>query len=213
MPLLAGAATSLAPVVLTVSWRVAIARCVAACLTLLLSACGSTGPLAQAPMPLTLAGTVRDTVGGPIAGAEVALTAYADDRCVRLAQSSAPPSDEDRQTLRSCMKLADTTATYEAGRYVFANVTPGSYDVAITWTLRPGQPVPRDPVFEQGDYAVVIVTNRDGTWTVTARSEIVALPGGWTALQDFMFQPPTRETLTPGPSPGARERGASHILS
>ena len=64
--------------------------------------------------------------------------------------------------------------------------------MTITWTLRSGQAVPPDPIFQQGAYAVVIVRNREGTWTVTARSEIVALPDRWDALQDFAFQPPAR---------------------
>jgi hypothetical protein len=103
-----------------------------------------------------------------------------------------PPSQEDRQALRECVRPLGEAVTDEAGRYTFANVRPGSYDVTITWTLRAGQPVPSDPVFQQGPYAVVIVRNREGTWTVTARSEVVALPDQWHTLQDFTFQPPAR---------------------
>ena len=171
--------------------RAATARWAVASLSLLLGACASIGPLATAQMPLTLAGTVRDA-NGPIADAEIHLTAYDDDRCVLVARSTAPPSDADRQTLRGCVRPRGEATTDEAGRYTFANVPPGPYDVMITWTLRPGQPVPNDPVFQQGPYAIVIVTNRDGTWTVTARSEIVALPDHWDAIQDLTFQPPAR---------------------
>ena len=164
-------------------------RWTAACLIVLLGGCGRLAPLATAPMPLTLAGTVRDA-GGPIAGAQVQLTAYENDRCVLLARIAAPQSEQDRQALRACVRPLGEATTDEAGRYTFANVHPGSYDVTITWTLRPGQPVPNDPVFQQGPYAIVIVTNRNGTWTVTARSEIAALPDQWHAIQDFTFQPP-----------------------
>jgi hypothetical protein len=161
---------------------------VAACLTLLLSACGSLGP---SPIPLTVAGTVHDA-DGPIAGAHVRLTAYENDRCVLLARSAAPPSQQDRQALRECARAVGEAVTDEAGRYAFANVRPGAYDVTITWTLRPDQAVPGDPIFDQGSYAVVIVRNRDETWTPTARSVIVALPDQWDAIQDFTFQPPAR---------------------
>ena len=142
-------------------------------------------------MPATLAGTVRDA-GGPVAGARVRLTAYENDRCIALARSAVPPSQEERQALRACVRALDAVVSDEAGRYTFANVRPGSYDLTITWTLRPGQAVPADPIFQQGAYAIVIVRNRDGTWTVTARSEIVALPDQWDAIQDFTFQPPAR---------------------
>jgi hypothetical protein len=171
--------------------RAVAAHVVAVSLTLLLGGCGSLGPLATAPMPLTLAGTVRDA-GGPIAGAHVRLTAYEHDRCVALARSAAPPSEQDRQVLRECATPFGEAISDEAGRYTFANVRPAAYDLTITWALRPGQPVPADPIFQQGEYAVVIVRNREGTWTVTARSEIVALPDRWDTLQDFTFQPPAR---------------------
>jgi hypothetical protein len=157
----------------------------------LLGGCGSLAPLATAPMPATLAGTVRDA-GGPIVAARVRLTAYEDDRCVALARSAASPSEEDRQALRECARPFGEAVSDEAGRYTFANVRPGSYDVTIAWTLRPGQAVPGDPIFQQGAYAVVIVRNREGTWSVTARSEIVALPDRWDAIQDFTLQPPAR---------------------
>ena len=163
---------------------------VAAGLTLLVGGCGGLGPRWTAPMPSTLAGTVRDA-GGPIVGARVQLTTYEDDRCVTLARS-ATPSQEDRQVLRNCARPVGEAVSDEAGRYVFANVRPGSHDVTIAWTLRPGQPVPSDPIFQQGAFAVVIVRNREGTWSVTARSEIAALPDQWDALQDFTFQPPAR---------------------
>ena len=165
--------------------------CWAAGLTLLLGGCGGLGPLWTAPMPSTLAGTVRDA-GGPIVGAHVQLTVYQDDRCVALARSVASPSGQDRQALRECaVPLADAVSD-EAGRYTFASVRPGSHDVTIAWTLRPGQPVPSDPIFQQGAFAVVIVRNREGTWSVTARSEIAALPDQWDALQDFTFRPSAR---------------------
>lgn len=163
----------------------------AAGLTLLLGGCGSLAPLVTAPMPLTIAGTVRDA-DGPIVGARVQLTAYEDDRCVSLARSATPPPEPDRQTLRDCARPVGEAVADEAGRYTFANVRPGSYDVTITWALRPGQAVPGDPIFQQGAYAVVIVRNRDGTWTATARSEIVALPDQWDTVQDFTLQPPAR---------------------
>ena len=152
----------------------------------LVVACGCVAP---SPMPLTVAGTVRDA-NGPIAEADVRLTAYENDRCVQLARSAASPSKEDREALRVCARSLGEANTDEAGRYTFANVSPGQYDITIIWTLRPGQVVPADPVFQQGQYAIVIVTNRDGTWTVTARSEIVALPDQWDTIQDFTFQPP-----------------------
>jgi hypothetical protein len=165
-------------------------RLAAACLVpLLLGACSGTGPLATARMPLTLAGTVRDA-DGPIVGAHVQLTAYQGERCVQLAQSPTPPSDADQQALRACVNPLGEATTDEAGRYTFANVPPGSYDVAIVWTLRSSQPVPADPVFLQGPYAIVIVRNPDATWTVAARSEIISLPDQWAAIQDFTFQPP-----------------------
>lgn len=157
----------------------------------LLGGCGSLPSLATAPIPLTLAGTVRDS-GGPIVGAQVRLTAYEHERCVSLARSAARPTQEDREALRECVRMSGEAVTDEAGRYAFANVRPGSYDVTIVWTLRPGQPVPSDPVFQQGPFAMVIVRNREGTWTVTVRSEIVALPEQWDAIQDFAFQPPDR---------------------
>jgi len=166
-----------------------VVRLAAACLTLLLGGCAGLAPLVTAPMPVTVAGTVRDA-SGPIVGARVQLTAYESDRCVALARSATPPSHEDRQALRECVRPLGEAVTDEDGRYAFANVRPGSFDVTIAWTLRAGQPVPSDPVFQQGAYAVVIVRNREGTWTVTARSEIVALPDQWHVLQDFAFQPP-----------------------
>lgn len=171
-------------------------RAVAVCwsaagLALLLGGCGSLAPLASAPMPLAVAGTVRDA-NGPVAGARVQLTAYENDRCVLLARSAESPSEQDRQVLRDCARPVGEAVTDEAGRYTFANVHPGSHDVTVSWALRSGQAVPGDPIFQQGAYAVVIVRNRDGTWTVTARSAIVALPDQWDALQDFTFQPPAR---------------------
>ena len=163
----------------------------AACLTLLLGGCGILAPLGTVPMPATLAGTVRDA-DGPIVGALVRLTAYQDDRCVALARSAESPSEQDQQALRACAVPLAEAVSDEAGRYTFANVRPGSYDLTVAWTLRPSQPVPSDPIFIQGAYAVVIVRYPEGTWSVTARSEIVALPDRWDALQDFTFQPPAR---------------------
>ena len=169
----------------------AAVACWTACLTLLLSGCASLAPLVAAPMPVTVAGTVRDA-DGPIVGARIHLTAYQDDRCVALARSATPPAEQDRQALRECVRTGGEAVSDEAGRYTFANVRPGSYDVRITWTLGPGQPVPGHPVFLQGAYAVVIVRNQDATWAVTARSEIVALPDEWAKIQDFTFQSPGR---------------------
>jgi hypothetical protein len=159
--------------------------------TLLLVGCAGLAPLTSAPTPLTIAGTIRDA-GGPVVGARVQLTAYQDDRCVQLARSAMPPSEPDRQALQECARPVGEAVTNEAGRYTFANVRPGSHDLTITWALRSGQAVPADPILQQGTYAVVIVRNPDGTWTITARSEIVALPDGWATIQDFAFQPPTR---------------------
>ena len=82
--------------------------------TLLLGGCAILAPLATAPMPVTLAGTVRDA-GGPIIGAHVRLTAYEDDRCVALARSAAPPSQEDRQALRECTRPLGEVVSDEAG--------------------------------------------------------------------------------------------------
>jgi hypothetical protein len=160
----------------------------AAAITLLLSGCGSVSALAPAP-PLTIAGTVRDA-GGPVVGARIQLTAYQDAHCIAVAQSAAPPSAPERQALRECARPGGEAVSDDAGRYTFANVRPGAYDLTITWALRPGQAVPAEPIFQQGAYAIVIVRNRDGTWTITARSEIVALPDQWSTIQDFTFRSP-----------------------
>ena len=171
--------------------RRAAVACWTACLALLLAGCASLAPLVTAPMPVTVAGTVRDAAG-PIVGASIHLTAYQDERCVALARSATPPAEQDRQALRECVRAGGEAVSDEAGRYTFANVRPGSYDVMISWTLGQGQRVPVDPVFLQGAYAVVIVRNQDDTWVVTARSEIVTIPDEWATIQDFTIQSPGR---------------------
>jgi hypothetical protein len=153
------------------------------------SGCGSLAELTSPATPRTIAGLFRDA-NGPITGAKVTLTAYQDAECVALARRTDPPSDDDRRALRACARPAAEAITGEAGTYTFPNVRPGSYDLTVVWLLRPGQPVPSDPVFTQDGFAVAIVTNSDGTWTVTARSEILTLSGEGDVIQDFAFRPP-----------------------
>jgi hypothetical protein len=159
-------------------------------LVLLVTGCNSLAPLTGASALSTISGRVS-TASGPIPDAAVELTVYQHDRCVALARSTSPPSDQEQQALTACTSKLGTTHTNEAGTYVFPNVRPGSYDLKITWTLRQDEPVPPIPVFEQGDYVIVIVSKSDGTWTVTAVSEIVTLSSQQGVVKDFTFRPPT----------------------
>ncbi|MFN8634176.1 MAG: hypothetical protein U0893_09995 [Chloroflexota bacterium] len=151
--------------------------------------CGAVSALTGSSGPRTIAGTLRDD-RGPVQDAHVTLVTFESDRCVEIARSVRPPTDQDRQELAQCTREVGATTTNSAGAYTFPNVPPGAYVVQLVWQLRPGQPVPSTPVFKQGEYAIAIVTNSDGTWTVTAVSEIVALSGQENVFRDLAYQPP-----------------------
>jgi len=158
---------------------------------LLANGCASFASLTSAPLASTVTGRVSGP-GGPIAGAQVTLTAYQNDRCVALARSTDAPSDRERRDLLGCISTAGAAISNDAGIYTFTNVRPGSYDLRITWALRQNEPVPSLPVFQQGEYVVAIVSNSDGTWTATAVSEIVTLSGQEDVVKDLTFHPPDR---------------------
>ena len=72
---------------------------------------------------------------GPINGANVSLTSFSDQACVKLAQSTGGLSDEDKQKLKECSVEVAKTTSDSKGYYEFSNIGSGWYSISISWVL------------------------------------------------------------------------------
>lgn len=126
---------------------------------------------------------------GPLRRAEIRLKTYRDEDCVKLAQSKAPLSQEEKMQLEECSRELTTATSDEEGRYVFPNVSEGWYGLVVNWTsdAKPSIPGPLF-IYREGDFLITLIWNKDKPLTGTAVGEIFRLSGGQTGRKDLMLK-------------------------
>lgn len=120
---------------------------------------------------------------GPLAGAEVSLTAFSDKACLDLANKK-EPSQAEKDQLAACRKeKIRSIKTQAGGRFQIPDLPPAWYAIVITWTSSSRPPCGGFDLFS--DYLVASYLRNDGTVVITAAGSPFELKAGEKIQKDF----------------------------
>jgi hypothetical protein len=133
------------------------------------------------PRAGTIAGTLANS-GGPLQNAEVKLSTYKDENCVKLSQKSNLSPDEDQQS-KQCRQQLSVTNSDAQGKYNFPNVSDGWYSITVNWTTKE-DPLPTNPMwkplflYRADDFLITFIAAKDGSFHLLAVGPPFQFQGG-----------------------------------
>jgi hypothetical protein len=148
---------------------------------------------ASAPRANVISGTFTGPEG-PIQNAEVKLTTYKDENCVKLSQSKNKLSAEEEKEYKSCSQQAGATTSDAQGKYTFANISDGWYRLQFNWTTNVN-PISTNPMWQplflyrEGEYLITfIATKEEPKYHGLAMGEPFQFSGGESGRKDLALK-------------------------
>jgi hypothetical protein len=131
---------------------------------------------------------------GPIQNAEVKLTSYKDENCVKLSQSKTKLSGDDEKNYKSCSQQVGKTTSDAQGKYSFPNISEGWYSLTFTWATNV-DPVPSNPIWpplflwREGEYLITFMaTKQEPKFHGLAVGEAFMFSGGESGRKDLTIK-------------------------
>ena len=158
-----------------------ITKSFALCFLVLAAACSGNKGNPSAPPAATISGTLANAKG-PLQNAEVKLSIYKDESCVKLGQKSNLPPAEDEQ-FKQCHQQKSVTNSDVQGKYSFPNVSDGWYSITVNWTTKE-DPVPTNPMwkplflYRADDFLITFIAAKDGSFRMLAVGPPFQFQGG-----------------------------------
>lgn len=117
-------------------------------------------PPTATPEPPAISGTLLGNEG-VMKDAQVSLTSYQDEACVKLGNSTTQLSASEEQQLKECRKELTTTTTDAQGQYKLSDIKPGWYSLRINWILSK----------QPDELGLMSIATRDGFLTILGESK------------------------------------------
>lgn len=147
----------------------------------LAAACSGNKGNPSAPPAATISGTLANSKG-PLQNAEVKLSTYKDENCVKLGQKGNLSPDEDQQ-FKQCQLQKSVTNSDAQGKYSFPNVSEGWYSITVNWTTKE-DPLPSNPMwkplflYRADDFLITFIAAKDGSFLLLAVGQPFEFKGG-----------------------------------
>lgn len=131
----------------------------------------------------TIAGTLANS-RGPLQNAEVLLKVYKDENCMKLGKQQNLSPEQDAQ-FKQCRQQVSTSNSDAQGKYSFANVADGWYDITVNWITK-DDPLPANPMwkplflYREADFLITFIAAKDGSFHMLAVGEPFQFQGGST---------------------------------
>ena len=125
---------------------------------------------------------------GVIANAAVSLTYYKDAGCVKYANSTSPPSEEEEKKFKGCYRELEPILSDREGHYKFSNLSPGWYSLKVRWHLA-AKPESSSPLERWGEFLIAYMETKETPkkYSALAQGEIFFFSGKEGITKDLTY--------------------------